>query len=328
MPRGGTPSPSTWLHITGKGGRVVARFGQFKAFNAVARAGGFAHAARRLGISEPALIAQVRGLEKDHGAVLFEPTVTGVQLTSLGRRLFRVTQALDDLEETADVLLGGGGDPVPRVLRLATASPQVFMPLVAAFTRAHPEVELDIAVGSTGDAMRRLLDREVDMALTPIIRHDDRLDHMPFLRNSLAVLAPADHPLAVRESVSITEIVAEPLIMRLGLSTTQKVTDQALAMHGLRPRPLLRLETREAVHEAVANGLGLALVLDRDVPPDPRHRLLPLLDCDVGTNESVVWLRSRSSADLIHDFLVVADTLREHTGGPACAPAAHAVFAY
>lgn len=296
---------------------MVATFGQFKSFNAVARAGSFTRAAQRLGVSQPAITAQVRRLEVDHDVVLFERTATGVQLTPQGRRLFRVTQSLDDLEEAALVLLGGRDEAVPQVLRIATASPQVFMPMIAAFSRRHGDVELEVAVGSTGDALRRLLDREADIALTPVIRDDDRLDHVVHARQHLSVMVPAGHPMARAESVSLHEAVEEPLIMRLGVSMTQKVVDQALAMHGLRTTPVLRLETREAVHEAVAARLGIALVLEHDVPPDPRLRLIPLLDCDLVAEECIVWLRSRRSMGLINDFLAVAQSLPgAAAGGP------------
>jgi aminoethylphosphonate catabolism LysR family transcriptional regulator len=295
---------------------VVATFGQLKAFNALARAGSFTRAARGLAVSQPAITAQIRRLEADHGVVLFERTAGGVQLTALGRRLFRITQNLDDLEEAASVLLGGGDDVVPQALRIATASPHVFMPVAAAFSRQHPDVELDIAVGSTGDATRRLIDREADIALTPLLRSDERLDHLVFLRHRLAALVPSDHPLATHESVSLSEVAAEPLIMRLGLSTTQKLAEKALAMHGLRPRPILRFETREAVHEAVANHLGLALVLEQDVPPDRRLQVVPLFDSDVTAEEAIVWLRSRRSLGLIRDFIKVAESMSEARRAP------------
>jgi len=294
---------------------VVATFGQLKAFNAVARAGSFTRAAHRLAVSQPAITAQIRRLETDHDVVLFERTANGVQLTAIGRRLFRITQHLDDMEEAAAILLGGGDDVVPPVLRIATASPQIFMPAIAAFRRAYPDVEVDIAVGSTGEVVRLLLDREADIALTPVVREDDRLDSMVFLHHRLTTLVCADHPFARWESVTLAQVVGEPLISRIGLSTTQKVADQALAMHGLRPRPILRLETREAVHEAVANGIGVSLVLERDVPPDARFRVIPLVDVDAGTNECVVWLHSRRALGQIRDFIAVAECVRDRLTG-------------
>jgi len=299
---------------------MVATFGQLKAFNAVARAGGFTRAAHRLAVSQPAITAQIRRLETDHDVVLFERTTTGVQLTAIGRRLFRITQHLDDMEEAAAILLGGGDDMVPPVLRISTASPQVFMPAIAAFRRAYPDVDVNLSVGSTGEAIRLLLDREVDLALTPVLRDDDRLDSMEFLAQRLVLLVDAEHPFARWESVTLAQAVGEPLISRIGMSTTQKVADQALAMHGLRPRPVLRLETREAVHEAVANGIGISLVLERDVPPDNRLKVVPLVDVDSGTSECVVWLHSRRALGQIRDFIAVAGRVSDRLMAAPPAP--------
>ncbi|KAA5605377.1 LysR family transcriptional regulator [Roseospira marina] len=291
---------------------MVATFGQLKAFNAVARAGSITRAAHRLAVSQPAITAQIRRLEADHDTILFERTATGIQLTPMGRRLFRITRNLDDLEEAAGILLGGGDDPIPQVLRVATASPRVFMPVIAAYARQFPDVELDVTVGTAGDAVRRVLDRDADIALAPMLREDDRLEHAVFRRHRLTVLLPRDHAMAAQESLSLRDVVEEPMIMRRGgPSTTQIAAEQALAMHGLRVRPVLKLETREGVLEAVANGFGLALVLEHDIPPDPRLRVVPLNDYDGTTEECLLWLRSRRSMPLIRDFATVAETLSD-----------------
>lgn len=282
---------------------------QLKAFNALARVGGLTLAARRLNTSEAAVASDLRCLEADHGVALFEMRGHRQVLTEMGRRLFRVSKTLDDMEYAASLLLNGEDEVLPQTLRIATASPQVFMPVVAAFRDRHPAVDLDVFVGTTGDAMRRLMDRDADVALTPVPEPEERLESFVYLSHGLAALMPVDHPMAQQEAVTLSEAAAHPLISRRGLSTTQRTADLALAMHGLHPVPVLRLETREAVHEAVANGLGLSLVLTDDVPPDRRFRAVPLRDVHVQADESVVWLRSRRSSPLIGDFITVAETM-------------------
>ena len=61
------------------------QLGQIRAFLAVREAGGLRAAARRIGISQPAISKALAALEQDLGAELFIRTSRGVRMTEAGR---------------------------------------------------------------------------------------------------------------------------------------------------------------------------------------------------------------------------------------------------
>src|SRR6266849_5119453 len=82
-----------------------------RTFVSIADAGGFARAANRLNLSQPALSRQIRALETELGVPLFDRIGRRVQLTSEGEDLLRRSRRLlaeaDSLAERARALKGG-----------------------------------------------------------------------------------------------------------------------------------------------------------------------------------------------------------------------------
>jgi molybdate transport repressor ModE-like protein len=279
-----------------------------RAFNAVARAGSFSGAARALGLSQPAVTAQVARLEKSHGAPLFERGGHGVTLTETGRRLYAVSQRMGDLEDAMRAILTGADDMTGEELHVATASPQLFMPLIAHVKRSLPGVIMKVTLGSTGHVLDQVRDRRADIGLAPAPDDDPRLRVLPHATHRLAVLMPADHAWADRVAIPLADLAGVAVIMRSGPSITQRRIDQLLAAESLAFQPAMTLETREAVLEAVASGLGLAMALERDVPPDPRVRLVPLVPAGVPVTEHVIWLASREAVATVRAFVGAVGT--------------------
>ena len=105
---------------------------QLKAFHAVARLGGFTAAARALGLTQPALTHQVRGLEKAYDVQLFHRVGRSVTLTDSGEVLHGLTQRIFALEAEAEEFLRSvGGFETGRV-RIAADGPYHVMSIVTA----------------------------------------------------------------------------------------------------------------------------------------------------------------------------------------------------
>src|SRR3954447_11905327 len=86
-------------------------FRHLRAFAIIVDAGGFARAAARLNLSQPALTRQIQALEAELGVPLFDRIGRGVQLTSEGEGLLRRSRQLltevESLGERARALKAG-----------------------------------------------------------------------------------------------------------------------------------------------------------------------------------------------------------------------------
>ncbi len=116
-------------------------------FIAVVKEGGFAGAARRLGITSSAVSKQIQNLEHELKVKLLNRTTRSVSVTEEGAIFFeRSSRALEDLKEAEEHI---------NEMKLTPRGPlKVSVPLsfglkhlagpIAEFARAYPDVELDV----------------------------------------------------------------------------------------------------------------------------------------------------------------------------------------
>ena len=232
-------------------------------FRSVAELGSFSRAAETLRLSQPAVSKSVRELERQIDASLFDRTGGHPRLTDAGtllldraRELFAVERVAEEELRTLRGLEGG-------VLRIAASTTVVNYLLpdhLARFHAAHPRVTLRVASANTRDVARALLQRRAEIALVEGPVDDARLIAVPWRDDELAVIAHAGHRLATRRRVQWSDLAAEPFIVRERGSGTRRVAEDALATLGAELQVALQLASTEAIKQAVAAGLGLAIV--------------------------------------------------------------------
>jgi DNA-binding transcriptional LysR family regulator len=119
-----------------------------EAFLSVAQHRSFRKAAAALGVTPSAMSQAVRTLETRIGAALFIRTTRSVGLTEAGQRFFeRAKPAFDELVAAGETARDLGQRPT-GLLRLAVPRavvPLILEPLIASFSQAYPEIELEIA---------------------------------------------------------------------------------------------------------------------------------------------------------------------------------------
>ncbi|MEQ9153361.1 MAG: LysR family transcriptional regulator [Parvibaculum sp.] len=236
---------------------------QLRVFNAVARHASFSAAAAELGISQPAVSAQIRSLEREHGAQLCERSRKGVTLTELGRELFRATQRLDDLLDESAQILGQSAALARGSLTVTAGAPNPAMALIARFRAAHPAVNLTVRFGDWNEVVQNVADRTADVGILTEAPGSEPFMRVPCAPLRLVALVPAGHPIAERAEISLSALSRERLILRTGTSITQRSLEGVARQAGIELTPALVLGSREAVFEAVAAGIGIGFAFDQ-----------------------------------------------------------------
>ena len=137
--------------------------GALRAFEAVARRLSFSAAAEELFLTQPAISRQIKGLEVDLGAPLFLRGTRRVELTQAGTQLQRaVLPLLQRLDTTVRQIRSARGRRHVAISTFASFASLWLLPRLAAFERAHPDIDLRI---SASDAMIDLGDTEMDLVL-------------------------------------------------------------------------------------------------------------------------------------------------------------------
>ncbi len=134
-------------------------------FVAVADAGGFTAAARRLGLTTAAVSKAITRLEQRLSTRLFTRTTRTVQVTDAGARYYtRCRPALDELARGEDEALEEAGSMRGRIrVDLPnTLGRMVVIPVLSEFLRSYPDIALDIRLN---DRFVDLVGESVDLAV-------------------------------------------------------------------------------------------------------------------------------------------------------------------
>ncbi|HUN45190.1 MAG TPA: LysR substrate-binding domain-containing protein [Stellaceae bacterium] len=276
---------------------------QLRAFHAVATEGSFTGAARALGVTQPTLSAQVKALEESYGVALFDRRGRGAAPTPLGERLLEITRRLFLLEEEAEELLARARALTTGHLRVSAGSPYHVVPFLAAFAARYPAVHTSLAIGNSEAVLDSLLHYRADVAVIPDIAADPRLESILCAEQRLVVFMPRRHPWAKRRSIRLADLRDQPIVLREPGSTTRKVFERAAATAKVQARVVMEIESREAVREAVAAGLGIGVVLEAEFGRDDRLASVPLAGADLTTREYVVCLKERRNLRIVSAFL-------------------------
>jgi DNA-binding transcriptional LysR family regulator len=280
-------------------------------FHAVAQAGGITQGAAAARVSQPAVSKQIAELESELGVRLLERLPRGCELTEAGtiladhaRRWFALEQdAARAIAEYRGLKRG----------RLAIGASQTIggylLPVVIAeFHRRFADIELQLKIANTRDIKQALLDGSIELGLTEGPADAEQLESTVFFRDELVAIAPAGHPLLKKGRVSVREICREPFILREEGSGTRVVVERALRQKGIKIKPLLSLASPEAIKNAVAVGMGIAIVSRLIVALELQAGslgIIPLKDLAIHRPLHLQRIRNRSQSPALAKFLEV-----------------------
>ena len=277
-----------------------------RAFATIVDAGGFARAAARLNVSQPALSRQIHGLEAELGVPLFDRIGRRVRLTSEGEDLLRSGRRLlaeaDSLGERARSLKAGE----TGILRVG-ATPQVIENLLADFLvqyrRRHPGVEVHL-VEDGGVRLHSRLERG-DVHLTMTAAGGTRFqDRLLYPMHVLAVLSPT-HRLGRRAVLEIAELADEPLLLLRRDFGSRDWFDAACQVAHIRPRVLLESAAPHTLVALAATNYGIAIVPSNAQVPVGIVRAVPLVHrgASVGRWAHIAWDPHRFLARYAEQFV-------------------------
>jgi DNA-binding transcriptional LysR family regulator len=233
-------------------------------FSAVVRTGSFSRAAELLHISQPAISKGVRDFELQVGCRLLDRTPKGVRPTREGLALARHAEALFALERAAEDELRSLRNLDSGSLRIGastTIATYMIPEYLGIFHRAYPGIDLHLVSANTRDIADLMLAHEIEIALVEGPVDDESLVSEAWRTDVMGLIAGPDHRFAAGAGpIDFDLLEDEILIVREPGSGTREVVAQALATQRVEPRRTLEIGSTEAIKQAVAAGVGVAIV--------------------------------------------------------------------
>jgi LysR family hydrogen peroxide-inducible transcriptional activator len=278
---------------------------QLRYFVAVAREGSMTAAATSLFLAQPTLSIQIRKLEQEIGAKLFERLARRVVLTAAGKAfLEHAERSLAELERgrerVADVVGLRHGRVAVGVLPSVAA--HLLPAVLAAFRTEHPGVTVDLVEHDVSRDFERLVHAgELDMAVTRMPATLPGLGARTLVREPIVVLVPPGHALTGRRDVALGELADEGFVcMRSGYGL-RELTDQLCSEAGFAPQVVIETGQLSIVHGMVRSGVGVAL-LPRLAARGADH-VVPVSDPPARRELGVVWRRTALESPPVAAFL-------------------------
>jgi DNA-binding transcriptional LysR family regulator len=297
---------------------TTSQLPHLETFLKAAELNSFTAAARALGLTQAAVSQRVQSLEKTLGLPLFDRQGGHAVLTASGQCLYPYAQRILAMHQEARHKVTGEKIPLTGELMLAASSipgEHMLPGLLAAFHTKHPHIQVRAAVADSQKVLEQVEHGRANLGLVGKKSDSLHLESRSFAADTLALVVPSKHALARRKHVSLDELAKQPLIVREVGSGSRSCLERALETTGKSLRDMhiaLELGSNEAIKQAVARGLGLAILSTRAVSKElraGRFRALSINDLDLTREMFVVWDRRRAlpiPAQLFIDLLAPA----------------------
>lgn len=235
---------------------------QLHTFLEIVRLKSFSKAAQTCFRTQPAISAQVRQLEQEMNAPLFERLGTRISLTPAGRIFADYAEQILDLKRRAQDAINEL-DRVPRGELVIAANeatciyvlPEVF----SGYKKEFPNVQILVDRSYGARVVEAVTDNQADFGITQLPVTEKKLQTVKIHSDEIRLLAPAGHPLASRKSVSCRDLVEWPLLLPKSGTTRARLNVWLEPVEDV-IRISMELDSTEMIKRFVMAGLGLSFL--------------------------------------------------------------------
>jgi DNA-binding transcriptional LysR family regulator len=236
-----------------------------RSFVAVAQQRNFSRAAEVLHVSQPALSEQIRKLEDELGAVLFDRTSRGATLTDAGEVFLpqaRAVLAQADLAAEAVRLVTRGLAGTLTLGFIDSAALGILPALIRRFSDRHPEVKLRLRELGTRLQLEALEAGEIDVGIVRGPVWTSGLTGVALATEPILVALATSHRLAGSEAIRLADLRDEGFITYPADRGAALFEETLRLCHeaGFDPRIVQEASEIATICALAAAGLGVALV--------------------------------------------------------------------
>jgi len=234
-------------------------------FIQVAELNSFTKAAKELGYSQSTVSTQIKQLETELNAQLFERIYHTLALTNKGKEVLRYAHQMVKLSQELKVSMQDD-QMIQGTVRIALADSLCYSLLndkFLDFTQQYPHISLKIIPADTEEMFRLVNHNEVDIMLT-LDSHIYNTEYVIVKEEKIAThfIVSSQHPLAQKESLTVQELIQYPFILTEKGMSYRRIFDERLAEVSLEVHPVLELGSTHLICSLVEQGDVVSLLPD------------------------------------------------------------------
>ena len=292
-------------------------------FKTIAQYGTITAAAKQLYISQPSLSQTLRQIEDEVGTPLFDRSTSPFHLTYAGERYLKAVEAMLDIEtrlkeEIESIRRDDGGR-----LRLGisvTRAMQVLPDVIPIFTKAYPNVTIELTEAASASLEGLLQKGQIDLALAALEANEANIAYELIEKESIGILAGKDSQLAQLvpsgTPISLEMVEKEAFVSLYTSHSSRIIQDRLFRRYNIRPKILLETSSLE-VARRVALKSGACMVLP-DVYADEfvfnsGGAFYPLKDYENHRHFYACYRNDENTKKYIRDFVSITTSVLNQT---------------
>jgi DNA-binding transcriptional LysR family regulator len=290
-------------------------FDQLETFLEVAGHCSFSRAAEKRFRTQPAISSQIRALEEEVGARLFDRSGGKVAVTAAGKVFQQYAEdavaarkniivAMAEMERVprGEIVVGANEATCLHIL------PEVF----AHFKKLYPIVGVQISRMERAKILESIIDNSVDFGVVSIPVDDKRLTVVNIHRDELVVIVPPGHPLSRMKEAALTDVVRFPLLLPK-IGRTRDAIWNLFHDRDLKPKISMELDSSELLKRFVAADVGVGFIAQSNVVEDVKAGVLaalPIADAAIRRDLALVFRKDKALSRAALAFIEIAVKLK------------------
>ncbi|MGA2194477.1 MAG: LysR family transcriptional regulator [Bryobacteraceae bacterium] len=237
-------------------------FDQLHTFLEIVRLKSFSKAAQTCYRTQPAISAQVRQLEQELRAELFERFGSRISLTTAGRIFADYAEQILDLRRRVqDAIAELETNPRGELVIAANEATCIYiLPKVfSVYRQLFPAIQLQVDRSYGSHVVDAVLDNSADFGLTQLPADEKRLQVVSIYHDEIRLIVPAGHPLAGKKSVTPHDVAGNFLMLSREGKTRARL-NQWLEPVEDEIRISMELDSTEMMKRFVMAGLGVSFL--------------------------------------------------------------------
>jgi DNA-binding transcriptional LysR family regulator len=239
---------------------------QLELFLSLAGSDGIAGAGAKIGMTPSATSHILRALESSLGTPLIDRNAPSVELTHAGKQILPHVRDLFSAMHLIQSVASASAGLRNGVLRVgsfgASSSLKILPPLLEAFKRRHPGIDVYVTEKPDAEIEQDLIERKIEIGVVTLPK--ERFDTLPLATDELVAVLPAKHALAKGDTVALKALAEHPLI--LTHAGSQGLVARMFDKAGVQAHVTHELSQLLSILEFVAGGQGVSVVASLALP--------------------------------------------------------------
>ncbi|MFT5641422.1 MAG: LysR family transcriptional regulator for metE and metH [Cyclobacteriaceae bacterium] len=281
----------------------------------VSENGSLTKAASKLHLSQSALSHQLREIEKQLGTSLFHRINKKLVLTNAGKLVLDTAgRVLTDLEDTTIAIkkLISGNEGSIKVTTECYSCYHWLPPLMYAFNKEFPKVDIDIHPEHGISPLDKLLSGKLDVAIMNEKLEDSKFEYTRLITDEMIALVHESHPWSKKAYVDAEDFSDQHVIIHSYPLEGVTLFRDVLIPQNIQPKKIIPIQFTEAALEMVKARMGIQVIAHWIVAPaltSGNLRAIKVTKSGLRRSWYAVTLRRKEQPQYLENFL---DHLRDN----------------